>query len=137
VKYWNIFFGTVAATITIFMVIPSVFGLQSLTQWGGMYTDGWCSITTLVEPAGPDAPPIAPEYSEEVIQLPTTRIVFSAPMNTVDMCYAWAQSWCGVLRRDGQARVYSARPLYRGEYPFRDLNVCDAPPISPPWYYQE
>lgn len=120
------------------MIIPGLLGFQSLTQWGGMYTDGWCSVTLNLVPVDPNAPPLRPEEAEELLQSPTTRIVYSAPMHSVNMCYAWAQSWCGMLRGPNrERRVVSAKPFYRGEYPFGELNTCESTRIEPPWYYQK
>ena len=41
---WDFFLGLMALLIVETVMVPQVFGLMHFTQWGGMYTDGWCQV---------------------------------------------------------------------------------------------
>lgn len=134
-RSWNIFFSIVTVVIVTTMVMPRFFGLQSFTQWGGMYTDGWCSAHTAAESTVDLGRPPTKEEAEEFFGSPTTRSVWSAPMQNLESCLRWGQSWCGKEHRPGW-RIYHVQPYFRGEYPWEYTNVCDLPQPDPPWFYQ-
>ncbi|MDA1209098.1 MAG: hypothetical protein O2904_03655 [bacterium] len=134
-KKWNIFFGLATVLIVTTEVLPGALGLFSITQWGGMYTDGWCSVFTRSNPLQDLGRTPTPEETDEHFQAPTTRVVWSAPMHTLESCFAWSQSWCEKSHRDGW-RIYHSQPYYRQSYPFGEQNVCDLPRLDPPWFIQ-
>lgn len=125
---WSVFFSIITMVIVTTMVVPRVFGLQSFTQWGGMYVNGWC--TALLSS---DAPWAAGVQTESVTAGTTrTSPVWSAPQYNLGTCALWARSLCDKRSHAGW-QVKWARPYFRDSYFLGShVNVCAVP--LPPDY---
>ena len=131
---WNLFFGTVSVLIITTLIVPHFFGLQNFTQWGGMYTDGWCSIFIASEETRNFADPPS-HVKTKHIQGPSTSIVWYAPMQSEETCIAWAQSHCNTVQEEGwSARAISA--YFRQRYLFEGKNVCAMTKMYEGWFIQ-
>ncbi len=126
---WSIFFLLVTVTIVVTMMVPAAFGLQNVTQWGGMYTDAWCSVHLYDgDPYGDPVP------ASEQIWAGRIGTVWSVPMFNQAMCLVWARKFCGNKSPGGLA-VRWVDPIYKGKKYFEPKNPCalDLPP-SYDWF---
>ena len=116
------------------MMLPWTLGLMHFSQWGGMYTDGWCAIHAWRD-ATPDT-----EGKWEYIRAPTTRTTWFASMHTEQSCMAWAQSWCGVEKEPGWI-IGNVRMIFNKahmEHPEdMEINACERPGPASPWFHQQ
>lgn len=133
-RSWSTFFAFVAIIIPTTMIAPQVFGLQNFTQWGGMYTDGWCTAHLASAPIDPSVATPQGTFVEQK-QAPTTRPVWYASMHNVETCTAWVRSYCGRISSDGTWIVQAAYPYFRLEFLHEKQNVCAFPPsLSDAWF---
>ena len=114
--------------------MPGLLGMHQFTQWGGMYTDGWCAVYVQQVRIGTENND-EPEYKEESFQGPSTRNVWFSPMHNSASCFAWAQSWCNKQRHPGW-KILSAKPYFRQHYLEDGLDTCSIDPLDPPWFIQ-
>jgi hypothetical protein len=128
-------FSVIAVLIVTTMMTPNLFGLQSFTQWGGMYVDGWCSVYTKAVPTETQETPPKSKDPIEYFSCPTTRVAWFAPMHNQRSCILWAQSWCGREHRLGW-KITEVYPYYRRKYLLGNTNVCTLPSPDPPWFVQ-
>jgi hypothetical protein len=132
---WEIFFGFVCVMIVVTMMAPGLFGLVAFTQWGGMYTDGWCSVQVRTVPV--DDLNAVPADRTDRIQAPRSRAVWSSPMHNTESCIRWGQSLCGISVPDTpELIVREAWPFFRNRWPLDTTDVCTLPRPSIPWYVQ-
>ena len=131
---WNLFFCIVSILIVTTLIVPHLFGLQNFTQWGGMYTDGWCSLSLASDAVSNFAdPPV--HVKTKQMQGSTTPIVWYAPMQSEETCIAWAQSHCDRVQEEGwAARMISV--YFRQKYLFEGKNVCAMPRLYEGWFVQ-
>jgi hypothetical protein len=123
------FFGACLLVIVTCFMVPRMFGLQFFTQWGGMYTDGWCSVeasdvrTATAEERGKGG------VTERILagDIATWKLVWFPPMHRADTCVAWAHSWCGKKSPKGMT-IVSTFPYYRGQFLADGLDVCQLRP---------
>ncbi len=100
------------------MMVPQVFGFQNITQWGGMYVDGWCGATLY------DGDSVVKNWTQtKYMTAGTVGTVFSVPMFTQDMCAHWSRKFCGQITPEGWT-VGWVDPYYHGEYFHLPQNVC-------------
>lgn len=130
---WKNFFALTSLVIVITIILPHVFGFQNFTQWGGMYTDGWCTAYT-ASAAVPDIASPLPGVTIKTMQAPTTRVVWYSPMHNETTCIAWTQSHCNRFWKDGW-KIAAVYPYFRQKYLADKRNVCD---LSMPhrWFIQ-
>lgn len=123
---WNVFFGIVTVFISTALMLPSVFGMQDLGQWGGMYIDGWCSaeIISIQTVKSIEAPALAT----------STDIItggYKVTMHNKKSCIAWVQSWCNQERKKGW-KIIESKVTYAHE-PITG-NTCELPFPKQPWF---
>lgn len=101
------------------MMMPAAFGLQHFTQWGGMYSDSWCTIQLA------DKNPM--EHADAQIENVTaglvTRAVWSYPMHNKRTCAVWGRKYCGRTAQGGWS-VSWVRPHFKGEFYMDPDNMC-------------
>lgn len=131
-KFWYIFFGAISFIIVSTMMIPSVFGLQSFTQWGGMYTDSWCNAT--VYSGHPEDPGVQSKWFT-VAKDQTTVAVWSSPMHNQTTCAMWFREvLCGRTVPEGWKVVW-VKPNYKHQEYMGDNNACDIKlELHAPWF---
>ena len=121
-KKWDFFLGFMAFAIVACFMLPRLFGFQYFTQWGGMYTDGWCSVEVSAE-----SRPSADERgtTERILagDIATWRLVWFPPMHRADTCVAWARSYCGKTSPKG-ITIQSVFPYYRGKFLAGGKDIC-------------
>lgn len=128
---WDIFLGSMALAITLCLMIPRVMGLQFFTQWGGMYTDGWCSVeTTDVQTTSADERGRTGQVERILAgDIASWRLVWFPPMHRADTCVAWARSWCGKTSPKNM-QIASVFPYFRKEFLVGKQDVCALPDQS-------
>lgn len=130
---WRMFFTLTSLIIVTTIIIPHVFGFQNFTQWGGMYTDGWCTAYT-ASASVPDIATPTPGVLIKTMQAPTTRVVWYSPMHNETSCIAWARSHCGRLWKDGWT-IAAVYPYLRQKFLADKKDVCSTiPPVQ--WFIQ-
>lgn len=109
------------------MAAPPLFGLQNFTQWGGMYTNNWCTVQ--LGDSNPIDNPAA--KTEDVLAgKVTTRYVWSYPMHNATSCLVWGRKYCGRTATAGWTVTW-VRPYFKGTYYMDPNNACDLPlPVS-------
>ena len=119
VRPWPWFFLAVAVCIVVTMTVPTLFGLQNVTQWGAMYTDAWCSIYVYDSDPGTNS-------SAKSEQLWAGRVgtVYSVPMFNEEMCLMWSRKYCGKPATDGWT-IRWVSPYYKKKEYFKPKNPCD------------
>lgn len=137
---WHIFFACITAVIVVAMMLPAFFGLQEFTQWGGMYTDGWCAVnaeSAVVANAKDPLPPGAEMKRILAGDMQREPIVWYPPMQSEQTCIAFARSWCGVQAPGTTWKVQSAFPFFRGAFLVHEKDICALPNIpSFSWFQQ-
>lgn len=127
-RSWNPFFATVSIVIVTTMILPSAFGMQQFTQWGGMYVDGWCNV--VVSPQSLLDDPKAETFEIREDQ----HNVWFTPMHNEESCIAWAHSHCGTTAPPGWT-IVSAYAYFRSHYLVNDADICALEPRpSFQWY---
>lgn len=125
---WDIFLGICVVAVVTCLMIPRFFGLQYFTQWGGMYTDGWCSVEASDVRAATAEERGRGGRTERVLagDLQSWRLVWFPPMHRAETCVAWARSWCGKTSPKGMP-IVSVFPYFRREFLSKGLDVCQLP----------
>lgn len=123
---WNIFFTLIAVFITTASMLPRVFGMQDLGQWGGMYIDGWCSAKTIAIPTVKSIESAALKTTAETI-----GSGYKATMQNRESCIAWAQSWCNQEHKKGW-KIIESNTIFAQEQ-ITD-NTCKLPTPAQPWF---
>lgn len=106
---------------------PHALGLQNFTQWGGMYTDGWCTVTLSSAPLKSPRETTPEEILTKQVQANTTRAVWYASMHNELTCLTWGRTHCGKTTADGWVAL-GAYPYFRQKFLFEEQNICDIPP---------
>lgn len=120
---YSVIFGVLVLCVIVTMALPRLFGLQSLTQWGGMYTDAWCNAT--LYSASPDTSGVQSKWHTVGTGPETTAAVWSAPMHSQDTCAIWFKKMlCGQKVSEGWT-VEWVVPQYKHEKYLGDANACD------------
>lgn len=131
---WHIFFGFTTLVIIATMIIPQALGLTHATQWGGMYTDGWCSVYIHSEHYGSLSEEERKESNEQdtivVGNYPPIENMPYTPQFTSETCIAIARTYCGNEAPKKGWTIDAAYPYFRRQYPLGGDNVCDDPPES-------
>lgn len=124
VRPWSLFFLGVSAAVVAAMMLPTLFGLEKYTQWGGMYTDSWCR--TWVYSGDPNT---GGPVSSELVVASTVGPppVFSASMHNHAICAMWARTvQCGRVTKAGWT-VRWVSPELKGVRFLGPRNACDIP----------
>lgn len=122
---WDFFLGLCALVIVTCMMVPRAFGLQYFSQWGGMYTDGWCAAElggTLVTSGELNRQTGA---MERILAGDTSRggLVWFPPMHREETCIAWVRSWCGQLSLQ-KMPIVSAFAHFQNHFLEQSKNIC-------------
>ncbi len=125
---WDLFLGFCALMIVACLMIPRMLGLQFFTQWGGMYTDGWCSVEATDVATATAQERGRTGRMERILagDIASWRLVWFPPMHRADTCIAWARSWCGKTSPKGM-HVQSVFPYFRKEFLVGEQDVCALP----------
>lgn len=118
--------------IVVSLMLPSVFGLQNFTQWGGMYTNAWCVATVFDrDPYGSDGN--ASSETQTAGTTDGTRIVWYGNQHNEETCAYWARTRCGRFAAKGFV-IRWATPVFKEREYLGRLNACDLPPHSFEWF---
>jgi len=118
-RTWSYLFAVVTVIIVVTMVVPGFFGLQSFTQWGGMYVGAWCNVE--FRPSTPDGGGGEKEHVR-------------APQHNSRTCVMWARDRCGKVSGKGWVVSFAHPTMNAEEILGVGANVCDLPPADPPWF---
>jgi len=128
-RFWPGFFMFLAVIIPTTMIVPQFFGLQNFTQWGGMYTSGWCTAHLFSEAVSEPSKRPPKGVLRDRMDSPTTQPAFGATMHSRETCIAWGRSFCDRPSHEGWI-AQAVYPNFRKSYPLGNTNVCDLPPDS-------
>lgn len=129
---WHWFFFGTFSVIVMTLMLPALFGLQNFTQWGGMYSNAWCTARVF------DANP----YSANAVYLSEfqtagttdgTRIVWYGNQHNEETCAYWAKTRCGRTAANGFV-IRWVIPVFKEREYLGRLNACDLPPHSFQWF---
>ncbi len=122
---WSVFFTIFTVLIVTTLMLPGVLGMQSFTQWGGMYDDHWCTADLYSEnPNGAPADRLRHEYV--AVGDGVAPRVYSVPSHNPQTCLMWLKMLCGKPSKEGWI-IRWVRPVFQ-KNPYLDpQNACDVP----------
>ena len=118
---WSVFFGIFTVLILVTFVFPASFGMQSFTQWGGMYDDHWCNVD--LYSSDPQSTPADTLRHEFRAAGRGHTFVYSIPTHNMHSCMVWAHTLCGRTTADGWIISWIS-PMFQGVHYVDPVNLC-------------
>ncbi len=129
---WHCIFLGMFLIIVVTLMLPSLFGLQNFTQWGGMYSNAWCNARVFDgNPHGAHA--VYLTESQTAGTTDGTRLVWYGNQHNQETCAYWARTRCGRLSSKGFI-IRWVTPVFKGKEYLGTFNACELPPHSFEWF---
>lgn len=134
---WDIFFTSITVIVVVTLMIPAAFGLQNFTQWGGMYTNSWCSVWVYQSSPYVVGSENIPKERQVAGMTDGSRFVWYGNQHNEQTCALWARTRCGRASAAGWT-IHWVVPVFKEKFFLGQGNACDVqPPNSFDWFHYD